>query len=179
MSIFSKLGIVVLLVPWLIMLMSLFVANVQASPTAWTIETVDASLDVGGSSSMSSDTTPPTISILSPEDGTYTANDVSLTFTVSEPASWICYSLDCQENQTITGNTTLPELAEVIHSIVVYAEDPSGNVGASEIVRFSVGVQEPEPFPTWTVVAIVIVAGASATVLVYFTKIKKPTGKGK
>jgi hypothetical protein len=52
MSVLSKLGIAVLLVPWLVMLMSLFVPNVQASPTTWIIETVDAAADVGCGSSM-------------------------------------------------------------------------------------------------------------------------------
>lgn len=53
------------------------------------------------------DATPPTISIISPENMTYSVNNVSLTFTISEPASWIGYSLDGQTNVTITGNTTL------------------------------------------------------------------------
>jgi hypothetical protein len=127
----------------------------------------------------SSDNAPPTISILSPKNKTYTSNDVPLTFTVSESTSWIGYSLDGQQNQTITGNTTLSELSDGLHSLIVYAEDTSGNIGASEIVHFTVETLEPEPFPIRTVVAIVIIAGASATVLVYFTRIKKTTGKGK
>ncbi len=53
------------------------------------------------------DTTPPSISILSPENKSYTVKDVPLTFTVNETASWIGYSLDGQANETITGNVTL------------------------------------------------------------------------
>jgi uncharacterized protein YvpB len=121
---------------------------------------------------------PPAISILSPRNKTYTAKDVPLTFSASESASWIGYSLDGQENQTITGNTTLLELSDGLHSLIVYAEDAAGNVGASEIVQFTVEALEPEPFPIWTVAVIVIVVGAAATVLVY-TKIKKTTGKVK
>jgi len=59
MSILSKLGIAVLLVPWLAMSMYLFVPNVKASPTTWLIETVDAALDVGSYSSIA----------IHPEDG--------------------------------------------------------------------------------------------------------------
>jgi len=129
------------------------------------------------------DNTPPTISILSPEYETYATNEVSLTFTVSEPVSWIGYSLDGQENQSIAGNTTLYDLPDGLHSMIVYAEDTVGNVGASEIVQFTVEVAGPEPsqesFPTWAVAVIVIVVGAVATVLVYFIKIRKPTGKDK
>ena len=131
----------------------------------------------------SSDTTPPTISILSPEYKTYATNEVSLTFTVSEPASWIGYCLDGQENQTIAGNTTLFDLADGLHNLVVYAEDASGNIGASEFVQFTVEAGEPEPlpepFPTWAIVVIGVIAGAAVVVLVYFAKVRKPTGKGK
>jgi hypothetical protein len=135
------------------------------------------------SESPSSDNTPPTVSILSPESGTYASNDVPLTFTVSESTSWIGYSLDEQENQTITGNSTLSELPGGLHSLIVYAEDASGNIGASEVVQFTVEAGEPEPlpepFPTWAVVVMVVVVGAAVVVLVYFAKIRKPAGKGK
>ena len=135
------------------------------------------------SESAISDTTPPFITVLSPESGTLTSNEVSLTFTVNESTPWMAYSLDGQENQSIAGNTTLFDLADGLHNLVVYAEDASGNVGASEIVQFTVETSEPEPlpepFPIWAVVVILIVAGAAATLLIYFTKIRKPAGKGK
>ena len=40
---------------------------------------------------------PPTISILYPENKTHFVSDVPLTFTVSEPPSWIGYSFDGQK----------------------------------------------------------------------------------
>jgi len=40
------------------------------------------------------DTTSPAVSVLSPENKTYAAEDVSLTFTVNESTSWMGYSLD-------------------------------------------------------------------------------------
>jgi len=135
------------------------------------------------SESAISDTTPPSITILSPESGTPTSNEVSLTFTVNEPTPWMAYSLDEQENQTIAGNTTLFDLADGLHNLIVYAEDTSGNIGASQIVQFTVEAGEPEPlpepFPMWAVVVIGIVAGGAVVVLVYFAKIRKPSGKGK
>jgi len=96
--------------------------------------------------------TPPVISILSPENKTYSANDVSLAFTVSEPTSWIGYSLDGLMNVTITGNTTLSGLSEGSHSLVVYANDTTGNVGYSQSVYFSTETPQGEPFPMWVVV---------------------------
>ena len=118
-------------------------------------------------------TVPPTISIVSPENKTYTANNVSLTFTVSEPTSWIGYSLDGQANVTITGNTTLTGLSDGSHNLIVYAKDTAGNTGASETIRFNI-----KTFPTtWIVAAIVIIVIVVAALLVYFAKVKKTTGK--
>jgi len=84
------------------------------------------------------DTTPSTISIVSPENKTYTVEDVPLTFTVSESTSWIGYSLDGQANITIAGNTTLTGLSDGMHSLVVYASDITGNIGSSNMVYFTI-----------------------------------------
>jgi len=129
------------------------------------------------------DITPPTISILSPENKTYTVNDVPLTFTVSELTSWIGYSLDGQANMTITGNTTLSGLSDGSHSLIVYAKDTAGNTGASETLYFTIETQQEEeeeeemvPFWTqwwfWTTVIAVIAVLAGA---VYFLKKRKQT----
>jgi hypothetical protein len=83
------------------------------------------------------DTTPPAICILSPENKTFASNHVPLIFTVNEPTSRICYSLDHQPNVTITQNTTLIGLLDGTHEITLYANDTSGNMGASEIACFT------------------------------------------
>jgi parallel beta-helix repeat protein len=83
------------------------------------------------------DTTPPTISILSPQNTTYPTSSVPLTFTTNEPTSWIGYSLDDQANVTITGNTTLTGLAIGPHNVIVYANDTYGNTGSSDKVYFT------------------------------------------
>ena len=51
--------------------------------------------------------TPPQISLLSPLSQTYSKTGVSLTFTANKAISWTSYSLDEQQNVTITGNETL------------------------------------------------------------------------
>ncbi len=119
------------------------------------------------------DTTPPTISIVSPENKTYRAKDVPLTFTVSESASWIGYSLDDQMIVTITGNTTLSELSDGTHSLVVYANDTAGNIGYSNSVYFVIETQPAEFFPAWIVAAIAIITGAGAAVAIYFVHARK------
>jgi hypothetical protein len=119
------------------------------------------------------DMSPPSISILSPENKTYDTTDIPLTFAMNEPASWMAYSLDGKMNVTIAGNVTLAVLPEGSHSVVVYANDTAGNAGASEIIYFNIA-----PFPiTLIVAAIVIIVIVGAVLLIYFTKAKKTTGK--
>ena len=79
------------------------------------------------------------ITILSPEDTTYTTNSVDLTFTINRPVSWVGYNLDKQENVTITGSTTLTNLADGLHSLAVYATDDTEMTGYSE-VHFTVSM---------------------------------------
>jgi hypothetical protein len=80
----------------------------------------------------------PEITILSPQNTTYTATSIQLIFTINNETSWIGYSLDFHENVTITGNITLTELSEGGHNIIVFANDTTGLVGASETVYFTV-----------------------------------------
>jgi parallel beta-helix repeat protein len=118
------------------------------------------------------DTAPPSISMISPENRTYNESNVTLAFSISEPASKISYSLSGQDNVTVSDNTTLSELPNGNHNLTVYVTDLSGNVGASDTVHFTVAV--PEPFPATLVAA---VSGTSVVViclglLVYFKKRK-------
>ena len=122
------------------------------------------------------DITPPAIYVVSPENKTYTMNNVSLTFAVNETVSWIGYSLDAQDNVTITGNITLTKLSYGSHNLTVYAKDTAGKTGTSETIYFS--ITQREPFPaTWIAAAIVIIAVVGVAFLVYFRKIRKTTGK--
>ncbi len=90
------------------------------------------------------DTTKPIIEILSPENNTLASNECPLTFTVNEPVSAILFSLDNQANSTTSGNTTLTNLLEGEHNIVIYANDTHGNVGKSETTFFSIDTIPPQ-----------------------------------
>jgi hypothetical protein len=116
------------------------------------------------------DTVPPRISIISPENKVYNDTSVPLTFLIYEASSLMSYSLDGQDNVTITGNTTLSGLPNGSHNLTVYVTDRSGNTGVSETIYFSVEV----PFPTEIVAATsgAIVAVISISLLVYFKKRK-------
>ncbi|MFQ6020687.1 MAG: CARDB domain-containing protein [Candidatus Aenigmatarchaeota archaeon] len=79
------------------------------------------------------DITPPVITILSPENITYPVNTVWLNYTINEPVDWTGYSLDEQENITITENITLNDLATGTHYLALYANDTSGNMGYADV----------------------------------------------
>jgi N-acetylneuraminic acid mutarotase len=115
---------------------------------------------------------PPAIAVVSPENETYASGNVSLAFTVNKQAVWMGYSLDGQNNVTISSNTTITDLSNGLHNVTVYARDEFDNVGASATLTFDVKV--PEPFPIIFVVAAsaatAVVVGVS--LLVYFKKRK-------
>jgi len=110
-----------------------------------------------GTFSFSIDTTTPTISITSPENQSYVTPNVPLIFTTDESVSWMGYCLDGQANVTIAGNTTLSELSEGAHSLIVYAKDMAENTGASEVIYFSIETPQPEPFPLWILGAVTVI----------------------
>jgi parallel beta-helix repeat protein len=113
----------------------------------------------------------PRISVLSPVNQVFNESSVALLFTVDKPASWMGYSLDGQNNVTITGNVTIAGLSSGLHNVTVYAEDEFGNRCASETVFFTIA--EPEPFPVASVAAAsaATVAVVSVGLLVYFKKV--------
>ncbi|MEM2912588.1 MAG: hypothetical protein QXM52_00685 [Candidatus Bathyarchaeia archaeon] len=114
---------------------------------------------------------PPTISILHPENKTYSVNNISLSFIgevyspLTEPTpsvgigdriAKVCYSLDGQKNVTIkntiattfpkitiTGTETLHKLSEGSHSLIVYIWDVNGGVGSSAAVHFTIDTTPP------------------------------------
>ncbi len=115
---------------------------------------------------------PPEINVVSPVNQKYNGSSVSLIFTVGKQVSWVGYSLDWVENVTVAGNATLAGLSNGLHSVVVYANDTFGNMGASEIVSFTVAV--PEPFPTTLViVSAIAVVLVGLGLLIYFKKARK------
>jgi hypothetical protein len=82
--------------------------------------------------------TPPNVTILSPTDTTY-PKEPQLQFLVDKPVSWMGYSLDGQNNVTLTEKeSNLPDLSNGPHSLTVYANDTRGNMVGSEPVYFVV-----------------------------------------
>jgi hypothetical protein len=105
------------------------------------------------------ETQPSTITIISPQNLTYTVNaSIPLTFTTEQFPSWIGYSLNGQPNVTIAGNTTFPTIPDGWHYVVVYANDSFGNMQASLVKHFTVDTVAPTG-------SIKINGGATSTIL--------------
>jgi N-acetylneuraminic acid mutarotase len=119
----------------------------------------------------------PQIMVLSPENKTYGGNDIQLVFTLDEPVSWMGYSLNRQENITITGNVTLAALSNGSYEITFYATDLFGNDGASETIFFEIA-----PFPTVLLTALAVtitITAATAYLLLKRRKKIQQKTKGK
>ncbi len=116
------------------------------------------------------------LTVLSPQNNkTYNVKDVSLNFSISQLAKLVRYSLDEQDNVTVAGNFTLTDLANGVHNITFYADDPFGNTQASGIIVFNVEVQASFPVVLRFAVSVGVVALAVAGLLVYYKKHKTKT----
>jgi hypothetical protein len=112
----------------------------------------------------------PSLTNLQIENTTYSQNSLPLNFTVNEKVGWVGYSLDGEANVTFTGNMTLSGLDYGSHSLVIYANDTVGNMGATENVNFT--IEKPEVLPVVPVatVSVVAIALTVAGLLVYHKK---------
>jgi len=87
-------------------------------------------------------TVPPLIQITSPGNDTY--SKIILGYTSNRDTSWVGYSLDDKKNVTVNGEVELTNLTQGTHSIILYGNDSSGNMGSSNKVFFSVNSLPPE-----------------------------------
>ena len=83
------------------------------------------------------DRTAPAVSVLPPEN--ISSNSmIPLNLTVNEAYSKITYSLNGQQNVTVTGNSTIPHLDTGEYNVTFYVWDKAGNIGVSETANFTV-----------------------------------------
>ena len=94
----------------------------------------------------------PGVNITSPINTTYTSNSIYLNYTVNKTTWNEYYNLNDMENITLIGDTVTEsgDRSSIIsvpngnHTITVYAEDVSGNLG-HDVVNFSVSAPDTEP----------------------------------
>ena len=79
------------------------------------------------------DFVPPSITIISPENKTYTTGEIKLIFKVDEPISHAYYNLNGMGNVLLSGNTTLKNISPGRYNLTIYANDTAGNTGYSKI----------------------------------------------
>ncbi|HSQ49453.1 MAG TPA: NosD domain-containing protein, partial [Candidatus Deferrimicrobiaceae bacterium] len=103
------------------------------------------------------------LAILSPQNATYNATRIDLTFTVSQPTSWLAYSLDSQTNSTINGNTTLTGLARGTHTITVYVNNTQGATTTSDTITFYIDADDTNPILNIAAGSVIIAAAAAVT----------------
>ena len=89
-------------------------------------------------------TVPPNFQVLSPGNKTYAYHDIPLILSVNRQVTWLKYSLDNQDNVTITGDIELSEVSEGPHNLIVYVNDTFGNMVSSGNVTFSVDTFSPQ-----------------------------------
>jgi len=114
------------------------------------------------------DNIPPAVFLTHPANTTYNENMVKLQFTINESAS-VSYILDNKEMISVTENPTLTlsGLSDGSHSIMLVAQDMSGNFATSQTVYFTI-----ETFPTlWVLVT--AVASLTLTFVIAFIIYKR------
>ncbi|OLS22564.1 MAG: hypothetical protein HeimC3_30100 [Candidatus Heimdallarchaeota archaeon LC_3] len=90
------------------------------------------------------DTIYPVITVNSPENKTYDTNQVLIDVFISEPTSWIGYSIDGQNYISYLDNSLITLLTEGHHSIVVSAVDIAGNNASSPNIWFTIDIPDTQ-----------------------------------
>jgi hypothetical protein len=96
------------------------------------------------------DSTPPNITIQSPQTNQTYITTVPLTLILSEPVTQLIVYLDTNKTILPAQNTTLTGLTVGTHKLTVEAVDLAGNPGYTNYVQFNVIQPTPTPQPTPT-----------------------------
>ena len=108
---------------------------------------------------------------VSPQNSTFTAKD-TLIFKANKEVTSMSYSLDGQDNVTFAGNLTLSQLSLGEHNVTVFATDTFGNIGASEVVTFTLAERTGSFSTVLLGVAVATVTGGVMGVLIYVKRKK-------
>ncbi|MCL1978009.1 MAG: hypothetical protein FWG55_07930 [Candidatus Bathyarchaeota archaeon] len=84
---------------------------------------------------------PPIIEIISPENKTY--KSIQIDYKINKAISWVGFSLDNNTNKTLTGPAQITDIPDGQHSIIIFAKDTLGNIGASQPIYFTIDNAAP------------------------------------
>ncbi|MCK5233814.1 MAG: hypothetical protein KAJ91_03265, partial [Candidatus Aenigmarchaeota archaeon] len=93
----------------------------------------ESSVDVGGNWTITSDTTQPYVQLYSPENTTYPTINITLNYTSSDThlnTTWYEYN---SVNTTLTENTSFTALNNQQSTIILWANDTSGNINSTSV----------------------------------------------
>jgi hypothetical protein len=99
---------------------------------------------------------PPEMTFESPLNQTYNDSSIPLSFTVNKNVTMASYSLDGQQNITITGNNSILNVPNGFHNLTIYANDTFGNVG-SQTIYFMVDKPPSLTFGNTIVIAVIAI----------------------
>ncbi|MCW4033744.1 MAG: right-handed parallel beta-helix repeat-containing protein [Candidatus Bathyarchaeota archaeon] len=107
--------------------------------------------------------------VVSPENCTYTTNEVTLTFSSNKTLTWTAYRLDTKNMKEFDVQKTLSGLSDGVHNITVYAKDTAGNMLSSKTVSFQIDANQNVPLYA----AAVVVAVAACVLVGVFISLRK------
>lgn len=120
---------------------------------AFLYDSLNESAAANKSGSYTTDSTPPTISIIYPENTTYTQDSVPSSISLDEDGDWAGYELDGASNVTMNEITstswskTITSVSDGSHTIIFYANDSYANMGDSSTMVFTVNTTIPDTTP--------------------------------
>ena len=109
----------------------------------------------------------PEISILSPTNQVFNESSVPLVFTVDRAVSWEGYSLDGKANVTLNRNETINRIPNGLHTLMLFANDTAGNMGASQPFYFTIAAPEGKPYSSLLIVAVSVIVVVIIAVLLF------------
>ena len=119
------------------------------------------------------------ISVVSPENKTYTKTSIPLTLIISKTDAEISYSLDGNAKITITESATLSDLSIGSHHVTIYAKDNEGNE-RSNTVFFTISKEGDSPqngditdIPMTLIAAAIGIVAIVAIGLFFFFRMRK------
>jgi len=110
--------------------------------------------------------------VLSPKNTTYPDTDLILSCQINKEATKTSFILDGVKNITFTGDIILTDLSPGIHQLIVYAQDQTGTIKASETIMFTI-----KPHPSTLVVISLSLVGMVGLILIIKAMKEKETKK--